>query len=88
MSAKTVKEIVAFCQELFDDIDFTRARQWKAAEEGRKVIGYMPVYVPREIVHAAGMLPLGVLGGGEEESGLDGGRPQHRQPQGDDHPRR
>jgi benzoyl-CoA reductase subunit C len=25
----------------------------------------MPVYVPREIIHAAGMLPLGVLGGGD-----------------------
>jgi benzoyl-CoA reductase subunit C len=72
MSAKTVKEIVAFCQEIFDDIDFTRARQWKAAEEGRKVIGYMPVYVPREIVHAAGMLPLGVLGGGADMEVIHG----------------
>ena len=72
MSAKTVKEIVAFCQEIFDDIDFTRARQWKAAGEGRKVIGYMPVYVPREIVHAAGMLPLGVLGGGADMEVIHG----------------
>jgi benzoyl-CoA reductase subunit C len=30
------------------------------------VIGYMPVYVPREIIHAAGMLPLGILGGGAD----------------------
>ena len=26
---------------------------------------YMPIYVPRELIHAAGMLPLGILGGGE-----------------------
>ena len=26
-------------------------------------IAYMPVYVPREIIHAASMLPLGILGG-------------------------
>ena len=25
----------------------------------------MPVYVPRELVHAAGMLPLGIMGAGE-----------------------
>ena len=26
----------------------------------------MPVYIPREIIHAAGMLPLGILGGGDQ----------------------
>ena len=25
----------------------------------------MPIYVPRELIHAAGMLPLGILGGGD-----------------------
>ena len=25
----------------------------------------MPVYVPRELIHAAGMLPVGILGGGD-----------------------
>jgi len=66
MSAKTTAEIVDRCQELFDDLDFTAVRAWKDAEPGRKVIGYMPVYVPREIIHAAGMLPLGILGGGDQ----------------------
>ncbi|HEX9205869.1 MAG TPA: benzoyl-CoA reductase subunit C [Candidatus Deferrimicrobiaceae bacterium] len=66
MSTRPVKEIVSFCQEIFDDLNFPRAREWKAARPGRKVIGYMPVYVPREIVHAAGMLPLGILGGGAD----------------------
>jgi benzoyl-CoA reductase subunit C len=66
MSARPVKEIVSFCQEIFDDLNFAGAREWKAARPGRKVIGYMPVYVPREIVHAAGMLPLGILGGGAD----------------------
>ncbi len=62
---KNTTEIIDYCQQLFEDLDFTAARQWKDAEPGRHVIGYMPVYVPREIIHAAGMLPLGVLGGGE-----------------------
>ncbi|MBI5068032.1 MAG: benzoyl-CoA reductase subunit C [Deltaproteobacteria bacterium] len=58
-------QITAWCQELFDDLDFTVARKWKAAAPGRGVVAYMPVYVPRELIHAAGMLPLGILGGGE-----------------------
>ena len=65
MSNPTKSEIVARCQELYEDLNFTAAREWKAAKEGRKVIGYLPVYVPREIIHAAGMLPLGILGGGD-----------------------
>ncbi len=62
---KTTSEIVARCEEIYEDLNFTAAREWKAAKEGRKVIGYMPVYVPRELIHAAGMLPLGIMGGGD-----------------------
>jgi benzoyl-CoA reductase subunit C len=47
-------------------LSFAAAREWKAAKSGRKVIGYMPIYVPRELIHAADMLPLGVLGGGDQ----------------------
>ncbi len=62
---ETTAEIMDRCQSLFDDLDFTAVREWKAASPERKVIGYMPVYVPRELIHAGGMLPLGVLGGGD-----------------------
>lgn len=65
MTKKTVAEIVARCEGLYEDLRFTAAREWKAAVPGRKVIGYMPVYVPRELIHAAGMLPLGIMGGGD-----------------------
>ena len=65
MTGKTVSEIVAYCEDLFDDLNFTSAREWKKAKPGRKVIGYMPIYVPRELIHAAGMLPLGIMGGGD-----------------------
>ena len=58
-------QIVEACQAMFEDLDFNAVKQWKAAAPGRKAIGYMPVYVPREIVHAAGMLPVGILGGGD-----------------------
>src|SRR5512143_2894982 len=64
-SPKNTAAIVARCQALFDDLDFTYARQWKEAEPGRRVVAFMPIYVPRELIHAAGMLPLGILGAGE-----------------------
>ncbi|MEI2776634.1 MAG: benzoyl-CoA reductase subunit C [Tetrasphaera sp.] len=63
--AHGVDELVARAREIFDDLDFGTARAWKAAGENRRVVAFMPTYVPRELIHAAGMLPLGVLGGGD-----------------------
>jgi benzoyl-CoA reductase subunit C len=70
--SQTVQEIVARCQALFEDLRFNAVKDWKAAAPGRKAIGYMPVYVPREIVHAAGMLPVGILGGGDQLEVIQG----------------
>jgi len=61
-----LEEIVQRCQDLYDDLDFEAVRRWKEAGENRKAIGHMPVYVPRELIHAAGMLPVGILGGGDQ----------------------
>ena len=57
---------------LESDADFNAVKQWKAAAPGRKAIGYMPVYVPRELIHAAGMLPVGILGGGDSLEVIQG----------------
>ncbi len=65
MTKQPVSDIVARCEALYDDLSFSAAREWKEAEPGRKVIAYMPVYVPRELIHAAGMMPLGIMGGGD-----------------------
>src|ERR1700693_4480066 len=70
--SQTVQQIMARCQALFEDLRFNAVKEWKAAEPGRKAIGYMPVYVPREIVHAAGMLPVGILGGGDQIEVIQG----------------
>ena len=43
---------------------YEKAARWKR-ETGRKVIGCHPMYVPEEIVHAAGALPVVLLGSGE-----------------------
>ena len=67
-----VVQIVQRCEALFEDLHFNAVAQWKAAAPGRKAIGYMPVYVPREIIHAAGMLPVGILGGGDQLEVIQG----------------
>jgi benzoyl-CoA reductase subunit C len=68
----SVQDVVKRCEALFEDLDFNAVKQWKAAAPGRKAIGYMPIYVPREIVHAAGMLPVGIFGGGDQIEVIQG----------------
>ena len=67
-----LKEIVARCEQLYEDLQFSAVKEWKAAAPGRKAIGYMPVYVPHEIIHAAGMLPVGIFGGGDQIEVIQG----------------
>jgi len=67
-----VVSIIERCTTLFEDLQFNAVKQWKAAAPGRKAIGYMPVYVPRELVHAAGMLSVGILGGGDQIEVIQG----------------
>ena len=67
-----VLPIVERCQMLFDDLDLNTVKEWKAKAPGRKAIGYLPVYVPRELIHAAGMLSVGILGGGDQLEVIQG----------------
>ena len=57
--------LVGRAKRIYEDIDLETVRAWKAAAPGRRAVGYMPIYVPREIIHAAGMLPVGIMGGGD-----------------------
>ncbi len=61
-----IEDIVQRCQHLYEDLALSTVREWKARQPGRKAIGFMPIYVPREIVHAAGILPVGLMGGDME----------------------
>jgi len=53
------------CQELIADLSFERIQRWKNQHPDCRVIGYFPVYAPAEIIHAAGMLPAALNGGGD-----------------------
>ena len=65
IEAEPLRALIQRARELYDDIDLLTVRRWKEAVPGRKAIGHMPIYVPRELIHAAGMLPVGVVGGGD-----------------------
>jgi len=57
--------LIGRAEALYEDLDLKVVRAWKEEVPGRKAIGHMPIYVPRELIHAAGMLPVGVMGGGD-----------------------
>ncbi|MGH9367629.1 MAG: benzoyl-CoA reductase subunit C [Thermoanaerobaculia bacterium] len=59
------REIVDWAAGVAEDLEFTAARRWLEEDPGRKAAGYLPVYAPREVVRACGMLPVGVHGGGD-----------------------
>jgi benzoyl-CoA reductase subunit C len=53
------------CREALEDLRFTDTRRWKRDHPGKKAVGFFPVYVPQEIIHAAGFLPIGLAGAGD-----------------------
>ena len=56
--------LVERCEALYEDLALGAVGEWKA-RTGGKAMGYMPVYFPREILHAAGILPVGIMGGAD-----------------------
>lgn len=60
-----VDKIVRQAEDLYRDYRLGRVRRWKE-ETGGLAVGYMPIYVPRELLHAQGVLPVGILGGGDD----------------------
>ncbi|MGZ7081300.1 MAG: 2-hydroxyacyl-CoA dehydratase, partial [Thermoanaerobaculia bacterium] len=62
---QSLPELLERARSLADDLELAEVRRWKEQAPGRKAVGHMPTYVPRELIHAAGMLPVGVVGGGD-----------------------
>jgi len=67
VTPSTRTQIVDWATEIYEDLDFTAARQWLDDRPGSKAAGFLPVYAPKEIIHAAGMLPVGIHGNGAIE---------------------
>ena len=69
---KPLDVILQECETLAFDLNFTRAKAWKAKGEKRIIAGYLPIYVPREIIHAANGLPVGIMGAGDRKQIIKG----------------
>jgi benzoyl-CoA reductase subunit C len=60
----SLEEIVKITQEMMEDLTFHKQLDF-AEKTGCKIIGYFPVYVPKELIESFGMLPVALYGGGE-----------------------
>lgn len=65
MMQNAIQKIVERAEGHLRDLSLESVRAWKA-KTGGLAIGYMPVYVPREVLHAMQILPVGIIGAGEE----------------------
>lgn len=52
-------------EDCYRDYSLQSVQDWKAATGGL-AIGYMPIYIPRELLHSQGVLPVGLMGGGDD----------------------
>jgi benzoyl-CoA reductase subunit C len=60
----SVDSILQRCRERAEEPLGVVAERWKADHPGGRVVALYPVWAPAELVHAAGMLPVALLGGG------------------------
>lgn len=68
----SIESILKECEQLAFDLNFTRAKKWKAEKNDRIIVGYLPTYVPREIIHAANGIPVGIMGAGDRKQIIKG----------------
>ena len=62
---ENLPEIVNGLRHLFEDPDFQAVAEIKKAS-GKPVVGHFPVYSPVELIYAAGIHPIGVVGAGNQ----------------------
>jgi benzoyl-CoA reductase subunit C len=65
MSGVDLAQMVEGAERIYRDYRLEAVRRWKE-KTGGLAIGYMPIYVPRELFHAQGVLPVGIMGGGDD----------------------
>ncbi len=69
---RQLTEIIKDCNDLAFDLQFTRAKEWKAGGKNRTLVAFLPIYFPREIVHAVNGLAVGVMGAGDHKQIIKG----------------
>lgn len=69
---KQFDELLASCNETAFDLRFIKAKNWKLAGDSRALVGFLPIYFPREIVHAVNGLAVGIMGAGDHKQIIKG----------------
>lgn len=59
----SIDSTIEHWKEVIQDPTFQSVQEWKQ-RTGGKAVGYFPVYTPMELLHAAGLLPVGIMGAG------------------------
>ncbi|MGN6719924.1 MAG: 2-hydroxyacyl-CoA dehydratase, partial [Candidatus Binatia bacterium] len=60
----TVENLISRYRESLEDSPLQIAADYKQQHPHQKLVGCYPVYTPVELIHASGMLPVGVIGAG------------------------
>ena len=56
--------LLARAEGLLSDVSLSGVAAWKAANPGALAVGIMPVFAPRPLFEAQGVLPVNIFGGG------------------------
>lgn len=63
---KSYAEMMQYFRELLDLLPSEVLARARAQREGLGAVGVFPVYAPVEVIHAAGLMPVGVFGAGNK----------------------
>lgn len=62
---ESVASLVERAEDLYRDVDLRAVARWKEVTGG-KAVGHLPIYAPRELVDAAGLLSVALHGAGDQ----------------------
>ena len=60
----TLENLISRYRDPLENFPLDLAAEWRKHHPDKKLIGCYPVYTPVELIYAAGMLPVGVIGAG------------------------
>lgn len=58
--------VLARAEALVEDLELEAVTRWKAANPGHLAVGHLPIYTPRVLLEAIGILPVALFGGGDQ----------------------
>lgn len=61
---RSLDQLLFDVRAVVDDPEYPAVHAWMGKNPGGKVVGHFQVYFPEELVHAAGLLPIKIMGAG------------------------